>query len=1413
MHEGPEHGCGMQELFGRVRLAKGRYLPNEHLRHFAGYSTVARMRTRLSTPVTSGRLTCRLSFVAATSISLAVAPADGRAQNPEALFLGIIGAAIQDAQRQQHQQQRQQQERSAERARQDAERRAETARVRRAQSALAEMGFYSMAIDGSAGPGTRAAVRSYMTAFAISRFDFTEQEVIQLERHAGLGFPDIQTERQALSSGFRNNLEYSAAARAGFARAADWREAQRLGVATSADLAAFRSSGFTNLAAYRSAQSRGFSTAIEERAARAAGFERGNDYRDFVASGVSSRQEFEELRAARARASRARASCLSGLEVAPEARFLDCAEAVTADRNDRAASARLESAGARLAEGSLAPLRLAQIEAVVDCILGPPRILEDRRAEACQLASAAMQEPGNADLLSDSQRSRITEELNRAEAERHALAAATAREEGARIFADIADFLAAGRRFERAVEVARATTALQAALGGRDNRALIQSVELLVGLAATDTGFVAFRAERIDAEQRANARMLERARSDLERYVGFIEDFLVSNMLDTRAAELLTLSDRARDSLASENSDQLVRARAGLADRLRSLRLLEAAEAFRPTDDAEAARRRELVAEESASRRADDAVQQQALRIVEDIEAYVALGQRLADPVAVARAVALLRDGLAAERDITGLQAAIDDLSARDEGLTRFRAERERLRWQLRSEAMTAARREAETIVDFIFALIEENPLRPEAPALLGFDENLRAALDRGDPDMIAATGQATREQLVGFGFAEALDAFITRRDMEESAEAVMRDRGAQEAARQSTATSREQGERLLEDVAAFVEAGGRFDDPLGFARALSALRNALASDADAAQALEAMLAVTERNEPFGALRSRRAAERSAQSVDTLAIARSRAQRLEAFVVALVARDPLRRDLDDLLAVSGSVSDALQSGDPVVIEAANAAGGRRLRALGLQESFESFLRAEDIGREAEGLRTASNGLSLNPVNAALLEGDAGDILILANRRDAPSLHRTLLGEDAFRPDRAGRLCWAHEPPSWSFGLGLAMGEMRALGGDPVLPLPRCDEAPSDMVLVLRQAFLALPADRALPVVRRFEDGALEVWSRILAADVDARLRAERAEAARLASTITAGLHQGWALVVLDGQGTNLCIGPEGLLDPRTPALMVAALQDEVSLRLPFLRRSEEHDADRLFLRATRGGCAGIWASGATLAAVLPALERETVVHQLTAVHVGAAELADMDARVARADAERDEDLAALRQQLERDWTIALETARRDRLARNALQEELRAIHSAEARAILDRFSALIAHRLDDALVSPRSKAPDGLDFADLFPGAEGWLAEQGRDFWQIESHRVELLDYGTATWSDRRLETALVKLEIEVFNRLRGERTSHCVVLGLLFDDEFGRLRDPVETTCDPGGEGQAWLQGIGFDSRWTIAQ
>src|SRR5690606_20863561 len=121
---------------------------------------------------------------------------------------------------------------------------------------------------------------------------------------------------------------------------------------------------------------------------------------------------------------------------------------------------------------------------------------------------------------------------------------------------------------------------------------------------------------------------------------------------------------------------------------------------------------------------------------------------------------------------------------------------------------------------------------------------------------------------------------------------------------------------------------------------------------------------------------------------------------------------------------------------------------------------------------------ASNGLAVTIANADLLEGAGDDLMVLRNSR-APHLAYDLIGN--LRVDGGvATVCWIHTAPDNPISLLMARQQLNALGIDRI-SLAQCDMPleTSDLVILRRGDFLALPPSVAQPLVAAFEDGRLK----------------------------------------------------------------------------------------------------------------------------------------------------------------------------------------------------------------------------------------------------------------------------------------------------------------------------------------------
>lgn len=1371
----------------------------------------------------------------------------------------------------------------------------EIERVRRAQQALADLGYYTMEIDGVAGPGMMAAVQEYQRAYNIRDFNFDENNVARLEANArDSSYEAASSRRACLVPVTATNLDdivfacintlaidpddiaanrrldeltprfqgqsgpRARALREAIAcvraeaetptreRLTQCQNAARL-VGASADLSPLIDR-LAAAVAEETARAEAERLRLASENARVEGRQLLADIADFLASGA----RFDAaLNVARATATVQAA--LTGQDdralvrdyelltslVANEPRFAAFlnarseaeaqarARAVQVARQDMERSlAFIEDYVATNMLDRRAPDLLTTADGMRDALAGTneDQIVSMRNASVAALRRMSLWDAAQAFRAVSSEDETRQQQQMEQEAAIDA-AARDARDEGEQLLTDIADFLSGGALFGQALDVARATAALRDALAGDDAGQVVRTYEALNSLTAQDPRFAQFHDARREAEAAAQARAVEGARADLARTMGFIESFVATNMLDNRVSDLLALNDQARAILDAGGVEPVLAGRDTVAVRLRALGVADQAAAWRPVNAETEAQRQLQVAQGVAEDRRADYERSRATEWLSDVEAFVALGRRLANPVPAASLVAQLRSALADGTELSALLAAAEGLTSDDPDLAAYVGDRDRQRQVARDEALRSATETARRSVDFVVELLSLNPLRPEAGALLAISDELTAALELGDGVQIAASAVAAEAQLAGLGLADQLRGYLSRIEAEDAAASIERQRGEDALAQDEAARNRERAEILLSDIDAHVAAGGRFANTLAFARALNALRQAMEANAQLAEPLETLESVVTATESFTAFAAQRAAARSGQAVDALAVAMAQADRVEAFIAAQIEADPLRADLDDLLSVASGIADARGSGDAATTAAAVTDAEAAFARLDLAAAWRAFASGQITADGAQAVVTADNGLSVNALNAALLDGAGGDFMVLANRATAPNLHRSLLGADVFEGGQV-QMCWAHPPSGWSVALGMAMNAVQAAGATLPGTIPMCSDAPSDLVLITRSALLDLPADRALPIVRQFEDGGLEFWLQITAEDMAAQASLEAETGARIEAEILAGAREGWGLVALDHNGTSLCVAsPEGV---NTDAARLALELEfpALALQLPAVSGAARQDTpERIFVHAMRQGCAGIWASTGDLGRLIPALDREGLPYRVTSLVADSDTLEALQEQINAANAEDARSLAALRQELAQNRAVAAEIRRREAIERLAYQQGLRAQYAQEARAAQDRLADLVHGRLRSGLINPAHPNPiEGPSrfavganagsassrFGLLYPQLDRWLTQQGREQWTHEATEIELEDYGTAQWNDRRLETVVLSVTVEMVNAIRGEHRRNCAVLGLMLDDEFSVLRDPLLLECSAIADLGPWLDSVGFETRWT---
>jgi hypothetical protein len=104
-----------------------------------------------------------------------------------------------------------------------------------------------------------------------------------------------------------------------------------------------------------------------------------------------------------------------------------------------------------------------------------------------------------------------------------------------------------------------------------------------------------------------------------------------------------------------------------------------------------------------------------------------------------------------------------------------------------------------------------------------------------------------------------------------------------------------------------------------------------------------------------------------------------------------------------------------------------------------------------------------------------------------------------------------------------------------------------------------------------------------------------------------------------------------------------------------------------------------------------------------------------------------------------------------------------------------------------------------------------FPELTTWWSARHGDQWETFEVSTQVSDFGTFTWKTRPLEAVLVLAVIQEKNRILGQYSRHCFLLGLVSDTEFDMEREPVQANCDGSQYAiQKWKAVGSFKSKWN---
>ena len=796
-----------------------------------------------------------------------------------------------------------------------------------------------------------------------------------------------------------------------------------------------------------------------------------------------------------------------------------------------------------------------------------------------------------------------------------------------------------------------------------------------------------------------------------------------------------------------------------------------------------------------ASRLALSDAKATASRLLSNVEAYGAEGKPFEKGLDVAREIVALRTAAGGD-DAALIQkhaAALDALLKADTAYTASQVAMANARQQAEETAVLEARRQAEMLNDFVLDYVSRNVTSSHVGDLLPLSESLGAALDSGNAENITAAQAVTRQALdrMGLsadlaGFASAYKATVISAEQLQSADAEKANAGL------ALETAISSGQRLIDAIDSFADAGGAFADPISVARGLTRLKAKLADPSlpDLQVLHDNLAALVEQDPAYASANVQRVQTNDAALANSVALAREELTGINEFLLAHIAANVTADDILSAVELQMVVETALAGPASAETVRGLKLASEQLAQMNLAAPLADFVSQKAARTQVAETDLSGNGLAVTPANAALLEGDVDDLLVLRNGA-APNLVFDLLGN--LRVDGGvAKLCWVHPAPENPVALLMARQQLGEKGVGRI-NVAQCDNLlqTADLAVLRRGDFLALPPSAAMPIVSAFEDGRLKTIVGVTGSEAVRETQRLTEEANSIAGRIGNGTMEGFGLLqVTRGQG-GVCAAVEDL-QPHGNSLSQRA--DSIAFLFAEPRFTAPMTADAAFVAAQRAQCSGIYAAATDLKTLSEALKNAGVDFTVAPVWIEAEAVASEVMRLAEVSA---------RQQQEMQAAAALLAAKTadERGDLQKRQDAMRAEYEERAIGAQKDIADMVRSFVQTGKSEP---------LANLFPQTQDYLRKLVGDKWVITGTDDLLVDYGTAKWQGRDVEALLVQVETQRENAILGLYASDCIVLGYLVDREFRINRDPVEIACTDETVVAEWAAGRNMVSVWN---
>ena len=530
-----------------------------------------------------------IAAVAALLLALPASQASAQQMNG---FINLMGQMIQhDMQERAYKRQLQQQQQmraEQERQQQLELRRQQIALIKRLQTALSKLGFYKSAIDGDAGPGTRAAERKFSAAFDVGQISLTEHDVAAVESYAAAGFRSKDEIIRARRGGFQTRDELLAAEAGGFSNESDFHAAQQLGFNSYDAYNAYRLSGFDSVADFLGARKGGFTDPQSYREAKAAGFSSRATFAEFKRSGLPDRASFEKHLAAQKAVKQATGSCRADAIKDSVGVMESCLSAIALGANSPEFTAAFSALGDRVStdleklrpEPSDAPKvasaaatdgspeapsagqylqHYAELQAAKRGYECGQTFLQEAWRDAERACGKAEQDgSASAKKLEAQAQHQADLQQQQASEQRRQLAIKAAHKHAEQLIADLGAFAADSGNLSNPIPIAQALVQLKQVDGSDDYDAIEQSVLHLQSLLSKERAFQAYVAEKAKASEIAETNARATATAKLRHAEAFIKQYVAHHILSSHVADLLRLQKKIAGTLAASNPGDIL---------------------------------------------------------------------------------------------------------------------------------------------------------------------------------------------------------------------------------------------------------------------------------------------------------------------------------------------------------------------------------------------------------------------------------------------------------------------------------------------------------------------------------------------------------------------------------------------------------------------------------------------------------------------------------------------------------------------------------------------------------------------------------------------------------------------------------------------------------------------------------------